>query len=118
MHHFVSTIAYIGPIINLFSGNITLYIISVIINIIIQTGFLINNDYCWLTRSINKKIDPIKPNRKWRADLYSFIKHYIRGDSWAYSDIYKNSFTPAMLVLNCIYIFGIVKLYIYSKLLK
>jgi len=64
-----------------------LILISIII-LISQFGFFLNNDYCWLTRIINVNIDPNKPNRKWVGDFGSFFKKYMRGDSWAYSNIY------------------------------
>ena len=82
--------------------------IVLILNFIIQIGFLINNDYCWYTRFINKIIDPEKLDVKWRSCFPEFITHYIRGNSWAYSDIRTNDFRLAVLLsqISFIYIFS------------
>jgi len=113
LHHLFSTIAFIGPFINLFFGSVPFYIISVLTSMIIQAGFLINNDYCWLSTLANKCIDPDHPNRKWRSAIDSFIKHYIRGDSWAYSEMCKPNFTYGTMTINCIFIIGIIKILIH-----
>jgi hypothetical protein len=96
IHHLVS-ISHIGIIVLLFfSKSMNMAIYSIIISMIVQVGWLINNDNCWYTTMVNKMIDPKQPNRKWRGEIGSFIKHYVRGDSWAYSDIYNtNMSTPA-----------------------
>jgi hypothetical protein len=114
IHHLAATIAFLGPFINLFTGNFMFYVVSIILSIIIQSGFLINDDYCWLTLIVNKCINKEQPKRKWRADLSSFVKHYTRGDSWAYSDMYKPDFTSGTLIINCVFIVGIIKLF-YNK---
>jgi len=86
-HHLVGIFNFgIIPLL-FFSNNITMLVLSIAVSIISQIGWLYNDDLCWMFTYINKKIDPLRPKRKWRAELYSYIKHYIRGDSWAYSDI-------------------------------
>ena len=115
IHHLAATIGFLGPFINLFTGNFVFYVVSIILSIIIQSGFLINDDYCWLTLMVNKCINPGQPKRKWRADLSSFVKHYIRGDSWAYSDMYKPDFTSGTFITNCVFIAGLIKLFYFSN---
>lgn len=109
LHHIVALIGFIGPFINLFVGNLPIYVISIILNIIVQIGWIRNNDYCWLTRLVNTTINPNQPDRKWRGEIGSFIKHYVRGDSWAYSDIYDVNYSNSVVVLNIIFIIGLLK---------
>jgi hypothetical protein len=49
------------------------------------------------------------PKRKWIADFPSLIKHYIRGDSWAYSDVYKMDNTFKVTVNNLVFLFILIK---------
>ena len=79
-------------------------IISIITSLVIQIGYIINNDHCWLTVLSNKLINPEQPNRIWRADLFLQIKHYIRGDSWAYKDIYNFNQNNIVLFGNIVFI--------------
>jgi len=115
LHFLVSVISFSAPIFNIFTNNLVIQFLSIMITIISQAGHLVNNDYCWLTIFVNKCIDPTKPNRKWRANIDSFIKHYIRGDSWAYSDMYTLPGSEnGSLIVNLISIAGLIK-FMYSK---
>jgi hypothetical protein len=96
------------------SKNIFLIILSIITALGTQIGFLINKDYCWLLRLTNKKINPKKPNRKARFSLDSFIKHYIRGDSWAYSDIRNTDATTSVVTMNVLLILQLIKLIMFN----
>ena len=112
IHHFVATILVLVIVLLMTSKSLIFTIVSIIITIGSQVGFLINNDYCWLTRLINKEINPKMVDRKWRSDLESLIKHYIRGDDWAYSDIWNQDKTPAVIYGNVILILILLKLLI------
>lgn len=115
IHHLFG-IFNIGVIILLFTSNsLVLTAVSIIINLIAQVGFLINGDYCWLLTLVNKKINSDIPNRKWRGELVSLIKHYIRGDDWAYSDIRNNDATPTVVFVNSIMFLQLMKLLITTK---
>ena len=96
------------------SKNIFLIILSIITALGTQIGFLINKDYCWLLRLTNRKINPKKPNRKARFSLDSFIKHYIRGDEWAYSDIRNSDATKSATVMNVLLILQLIKLIMFN----
>jgi hypothetical protein len=110
IHHLFG-IFNIGVIILfLTSKSLVLTAVSIIINLIAQVGFLINGDYCWLLTLVNKQINPEMPNRKWRGEIVSLIKHYLRGDEWAYSDIRNNDATPTVLFVNIFMFFQLMKL--------
>ena len=88
IHHFIVNFNLIGILVLPFIDTdlITLFI-SVCVSIIAQSGYLMNGDQCWITIYANKLIHG-RSNRKWIADFSSFIKYYIRGESWAQSDVY------------------------------
>ena len=110
IHHLITKIAFVGSIFTLFLVDDIKYIsLGVIILIIAQLGFVKNNDYCWYTKMVNELIDKNKPNRKWRSDWESFIRHYIRGKEWAYSDRFNNDATMEMTVVNVVYIVIFIK---------
>ena len=108
IHHLASVLAFMYPFINLVIPSFTFFLVSIPLSIIVQIGFLRNNDYCWLTRLANKCIDPNHPNRKWRSTIDSFIKHYIRGDSWAYSDMGPQNFESGITMINIALLIGLV----------
>jgi len=111
IHHLLCVFMCFGSIICLlFSKSIILAFIIIAISTVIQSGFLINNDYCWLTVMINNLIDPEQPYRKWRGDYESLLKHYIRGDSWAYSDIRNINQQSMALNINVILILFLLKI--------
>jgi len=109
LHHLVGIFNFGVIFLLFFSNNTTMLTLSVIISIISQIGWLYNEDLCWLFTYINKKIDPNRPRRKWRAELYSFIKHYIRGDSWAFSDIQSVNMEGCANFTNIITILCLIK---------
>ena len=109
LHHLVGIFNFGVIFLLFFSNNISMLILSIIISIISQIGWLYNNDLCWLFTLVNKKIDPTRPKRKWRAELYSFIKHYIRGDSWGFSDINVVDMSGCANFTNIITIFCLIK---------
>ena len=89
IHHiilFIHSFVIVGPFIK---PTIPLIILITAVNIGVQTGWLINNDYCWLTILTNHLIGTKNCNRKWMADIESHIKHYLHGDSWSITDINK-----------------------------
>lgn len=110
IHHLITKIAFVGSFFTLFLISDIKYIsVGIIISIIAQIGFLKNNDYCWYTKMVNELIDPNKPNRKWRSDWGAFIRHYIRGDDWAYSDIWNSDITFEITIINIIYLIVLIK---------
>ena len=90
IHHLLFTLNVSGLICTvLFSTNIFTVILLILLSTGIQIGWLINNDYCWLTTLTNRLIGTKCKNRKWMADIESHIKHYLYGDSWSITDINK-----------------------------
>jgi hypothetical protein len=112
VHHFIATILIFVIIIFLTSKSLIFTIVSILITLGVQVGFLINDDYCFYTRMVNKELNPNIPDRKWRNDIESYIKHYIRGDDWAYSDIWNQDKTPAVIYGNVLLILQLIKLII------
>jgi len=112
IHHLLGAFTFGILILLLTSRSIPLTIVSIIVIFITQLGFLINKDYCWLLTLTNKTINPNKPNRKWRADVVSIIKHYTRGDDWAYEDINYNINCHSVKVLNVAMILQLLKIII------
>ena len=112
LHHLFCIILGFGSILCLFfSKSLIMAFILILVSTIIQTGFLINNDYCWYTVMVNKIINPLSlGNRKWRGDYESLIKHYIRGDSWGYSDIYTINQTQFVICINIIITLFLLKI--------
>ena len=111
LHHLFCIFLCFGNILCLlFSKSIIMAFIIVVLSIVIQSGFLINKEYCWYTIMVNKMIDSEQPKRKWRGDLSLLIKHYIRGDSWAYSDIRNINQQSMVLCTNIMSILYLIKL--------
>ena len=100
-----------------FTNNPYFIIMTTLIFIGIHVGFLINDNICWMTILINKIINPEKPLRKWRgADPMAYIKHYIRGDEWGYSDIHVSKKDKYMLIVgNLAYLLLSLKLYVINS---
>jgi hypothetical protein len=106
IHHLFVTIQIFGII--PFKKRFSFLIISILTSLVIQCGYLINNDYCWLTKAFNNLINPDQPNRIWRADLPLQIKHYILGDDWGYKDIYKVDQSKIVIISNVSYLFQLI----------
>jgi hypothetical protein len=113
LHHFFYNINLTGVLLIPFIKNPSLMILIILIctSIVVQSGYLYNNEYCWITRGVNKLINPDKPNRKWRAGFTSSINHYLRGDTWAYSDISPGSLdnTSPVLISNVVNVLILMK---------
>jgi hypothetical protein len=113
IHHiFAFTSMFFGIFWSMFfTKSLHFYILTTVIFIGIYIGFLINNNVCWMTVWVNKMINSEKPLRKWRgAEPMAYIKHYIRGDDWAYSDLYISEKDKNMLILaNISYILLSIK---------
>ena len=111
-HHLVLTIQMVSIIFAIIPGTapVGIIILGIIISIIVQAGYLINNDYCWVTRMVNELIDSQKPNRKWLCDIILQIKKYVRGDEWAYSDIRNVDQTGIVILSNLSFIIVLIKI--------
>ena len=110
-HHLVLTIQMVSILFSIIPVKkipVGIIILGIIINIVIQAGYLINNDYCWLTKMVNELINPQKPNRKWLCDVVLQIKKYIRGKEWAYSDIRSTDQTGIVLFSNLSFILVLI----------
>jgi len=115
LHHFIVNFNLAGVLVLPFvDSTLSVITLNIIISIIAQYGLLINKEWCWLTRKINNLING-KPNRKWIADLNSFIKHYIRGDEWAYSDINFLNNTNRLTFINTVFIIILIKFILKNK---
>ena len=62
-------------------------------------------------RDAHKKMNSDE-NRKWRGDFYSLLKHYTRGNDWAYSNIRNTENFKNILIMNSVHIFTLIK-YLY-----
>ena len=115
-HHLTATIWTWVILLPFMSSKLSVITLSILTSLVIQAGHRINKDYCWLTRIVNKTIDPNKPNRKWPGgDIGSLMKKYIRGDSWAYSDMLPPNNTSLSTIMNVIHLFILIKIIIKIK---
>ena len=108
LHHLIITIQA-SVLINMgLSNNLALLVLTAIITIGGQMGWLINKDHCFITRFVNNLIGEDKKYRKWRGGIEMYIKHYIRGDQWAYANFtnYRNNglvlFGNIVLIIWCV----------------
>ena len=106
LHHLVShSSALYGTAFLFVTNSLTFYTICITLFIILQAGLLINNDHCWLTKLVNTIIDKDNPLRKWRgAGWEYYIKHYIRGDSYAYSKMNSPGMDNKSILLSYVVI--------------
>ena len=109
-HHTVCTIYTSGiTILPFLNTNISVLVLVIFVSICTQIGYLINNEYCWLTKIVNKMIN-VSDKRKWTgSDIPSLIKSYIRGDDWRYSDIRNLNNNNLMLITNTVHIIVLLK---------
>lgn len=109
-HHFVITIQMLSVFVGVFfTKSLVFMTISIITSLVIQSGYIINNDHCWLTILVNTCIDPEKPDRIWRNDILLQIKHYMRGNDWGYKNIVNFNQTNIVVFVNLMYIFWLIK---------
>ena len=109
-HHTVCTIYMAGiTILPFISGSLSIITMTIIVSIITQIGYLINNEGCWVTSYVNKIITG-SDKRKWAGgDICSLIKSYIRDPNWRYSDITYINNTNLVLIANIIHIIILLK---------
>jgi hypothetical protein len=116
LHHLVVIMVNTGCLLSLFLTNNLIFIsLVVIIYTIAQMGYIANKEYCWLTTHISKLIDPKRPLRKWRGGVNSLLRHYFRGDDWAYSDIKYINNDSKNITVNTILILALIKIIIINK---
>ena len=111
LHHFVAISHAAGLILPFFKAKLSTIVYVNLVSFIAQIGWLINKNNCWLLRLINKKMNSDE-NRKWRGDFYSLLKHYTRGNDWAYSNIRNTENFKNILIMNSVHIFTLIK-YLY-----
>jgi hypothetical protein len=90
--------------------DVSIMIVLISVSLIAQIGYLKNNGKCWIVSNVNKIINPNKPNRKWISNICSYIKHYIRGGDWAYSDIVNDSNYEISNLVNGSHLFSLLKI--------
>ena len=112
IHHLIGVMTIGIGFIPILTKSLSITIISIIALLVTQVGFLINNDWCWFLTLTNNKINPGRPDRKWRSEIVTLLKHYIRGDEWAYSDITHNINDSTIKVLNTVMIIHLIRLII------
>jgi hypothetical protein len=110
LHHLVVIMVSTGSVLSLFVNNIIFTSLVIIHYTIAQIGYIKNNEYCWLTKYINTLINNKIPMRKWRGGFDSLIKHYIRGDDWAYSDIKYINNQQKNIYINTILIISLIRI--------
>jgi hypothetical protein len=117
IHHFAFTTNISGLIGSfLLSSNIPLVSFLTFGSMINQVGWVLNNDNCWLTKYSNKLIGTKEKNRKWIAEISSLIKHYVRGDEWAYSGIRSFSRDKQVLISNGLLMGILIKIILKNKI--
>ena len=117
LHHFAFTTNISGLIGTLFlSNSIPLVAFLTLGSMINQAGWLINNDYCWLTQHANKTMGAKSKNRKWIAEVSSLVRHYIRGDEWAYSEMRQFDRSEQVLISNGLLLAILIKIIIKNKM--
>jgi hypothetical protein len=112
LHHLVSHCTALCGIFFLFITNsLIFYTICITLFLILQVGFLINNDYCWLTKLVNTTINKNNPLRKWMGSGWEYyIKHYIRGGTYAYSKMNRPGIdNKNIVILNIAIIIALIK---------
>ena len=115
LHHLFGVMTIGIGFIPILTKSLSITIISIIALLVTQVGFLINNDWCWYLKLTNNKINPGRPDRKWRSEIVTLLKHYIRGDEWAYSDITHNINDSTTKVLNTVMIIHLIRLAIIAN---
>jgi hypothetical protein len=109
IHHYIVIFNLSGTmLLPFFYSSLPLITVNILILYGAQVGYIMNDDFCWLTKYINGLITG-NPKRKWIADLPSLIKHYIRGDTWAYSDVHKIDNTVKVTISNLVFLFILIK---------
>ena len=117
IHHLAFTSNISGLIAAFFlSSNISFVTFLTILSMINQVGWLVNDDYCWLTRYSNNLIGTKHKDRKWVAEISSLIKHYIRGDDWAYSEIRSSDRSEQVIISNGLILMILIKIIIKNKI--
>jgi hypothetical protein len=110
IHHFLVSMVFTTPLVSLFLLKDLKYTaLSIIIILIIQGGFLINKERCWLSRMVNRMTNS-SVDRKWISDINSYIKYYIRGSEWANGDVHPDfNYKYTMPLVNMLYIITLIK---------
>jgi hypothetical protein len=114
IHYFFGTMCYSGiAILPFLNPTLGLILLNITVSIVAQIGWLKNKEYCWLWSYTNKLINPNKPKRKWLSNIILQIKKYIRGDSWAYSEVKSVDNTKTVLAMTITQLFILIK-YLYK----
>ena len=116
LHHIIASILTFTIFLPFMSSKLTVVSVSIIVSLVTQVGFLINKDYCWLTRYVNGIINPENPNRKWTGgDIGSLIKKYLKSSEGAYTEMRQpNNFT-VINTFNIIHLIVLIKIIIGIK---
>ena len=110
IHHFFYALNTAGVLcLPFLAPGITVITVSIVAFIIMLIGYQINKDSCFITRYYNTKINPKKPNRKWRAGIESGIKHYLRGNEWAYADMPQPDYSTMLIMMNLSQLINLLK---------
>ena len=116
LHHLICSIQG-SVLINIcLSNNLLILVLTYLITIICQICWILNKDYCCVTRFVNILINPSKKYRKWRSGITMYLKHYIRGDDWAYSDFTNYRNNKLVLLGNIVIIIWCIKIIIINYL--
>jgi hypothetical protein len=97
IHHFILSI-HVGMF--FLPKNIFIVILCTLVNIIVQIGWLVFSERCWLSDYINKVIGTKNKNRKWMADPESHIKHYLYGTDWSTSEFDDKNNKYSVILFN------------------
>jgi hypothetical protein len=117
IHHLAFTTNISGLIGSFFlTCDINFVIFLMVLSMINQVGWLINDDYCWLTKYANKLIGTNAKNRKWIAEISSLVRHYIQGDDWAYSDMRSVNRNRQVIISNGLILSILIKIIIKNKI--
>ena len=117
IHHFAFTTNVSGLIGTFFLSNkLSMVAFLMLGSMINQVGWVINNDDCWLTKYANNLIGTKVKNRKWIAEISSLVKHYTRGDEWAYSEMRPIKRNKQVLISNGLILGILIKIIVKNKI--
>uniref|UniRef100_A0A6C0AZ42 Uncharacterized protein n=1 Tax=viral metagenome TaxID=1070528 RepID=A0A6C0AZ42_9ZZZZ len=117
IHHLAFTTNMSGLILSVFlTCKIPFVTFLMFLSIINQVGWLLNDDNCWLTQYANTIIGAESKNRKWIAEISSLVKHYVKGDEWAYSEMRPIDRTRQVIISNGLILAILIKIIIAKKI--
>lgn len=115
IHHIIADIVVLSLVLLFFTHIHTISLLLLLITLILhQITWVINNDNCPISQTQHSMINEKYKNYKWISTTDDFIKKYIRGDEWVYSDIRNNNKKYSVLLFNAALLFYCLKKIIFK----